>query len=206
MEQKYVFDFYNNIADEFNRTRAYVWKGVKNFIDKLPTNSFLGEIGCGNGRNLLYRKDIKTFGCDTCKKLLDICSKKKLNVKYGNIIDLPFKDNTFDNTICIAVIHHLTTFDKRIKAVNELVRVTKKNGKILFCVWSLQQPKKSRRIFNKGDNIVPWVTPDKKNTYDRYCHVFTKDELVYILSNINNITITDIFNEMGNWYVELNKN
>lgn len=46
----------------------------------------------------------------------------------------------------------------------------------------------------------------KKNTYNRYCHVFTKDEVVYILSNIDNITITNIFNEMSNWYVELNKN
>ena len=73
IEQEFVVDTYNKIADEFNITRYSVWNKVKNFIDSLESGSKLFEAGCGNGKNLTYRKDIQTYGCDISSGLIDVC-------------------------------------------------------------------------------------------------------------------------------------
>jgi len=42
--------------------------------------------------------------------LLDICREKKnAEVVKSNCLTLPFKDESFDAGICIAVLHHLST-------------------------------------------------------------------------------------------------
>jgi ubiquinone/menaquinone biosynthesis C-methylase UbiE len=46
---------YNKIAKEFDKTRVSVWSSVKNFLDALPVESTVLDIGCGNGKNMLYR-------------------------------------------------------------------------------------------------------------------------------------------------------
>ena len=88
---------------------------------------------------MLYRKDCINMGCDLSNNLVNICIQKNLNVVLGNILNIPYKNNIFDYTICIAVIHHLSSANKRKEAINELIRVTKKGGKILILVWRLNK-------------------------------------------------------------------
>ena len=58
-----IKDVYSKIAKEFNRTRWNVWPNVGNFIDSFEPNTVNGDIGCGNGKNMLHRtKDIKFIG------------------------------------------------------------------------------------------------------------------------------------------------
>ena len=44
VEQQFVQDTYEIIADRFNITRAYLWKGVKEFLNKVPAYSTIVEI------------------------------------------------------------------------------------------------------------------------------------------------------------------
>ena len=60
-----------------------------------------------------------------------------------------FRSNAFDVTICIAVIHHLSTDERRLHALKELVRITKISGLILTYVWALEQDKE------KANNVEP---------------------------------------------------
>ena len=191
-----------NIANEFNNTRYRPWTCVENFLDNIPKNSIIGDIGCGNGKNMLYRKDCTNIGCDFSENLVKICLEKNLNVISGDILNIPFKDNTFDYTICIAVIHHLSTNEKRKKAISELLRVTKPNGKILILVWALEQEPDSRRKFTEQDNMVNWK--DKKGNLlgKRYYYVFKQGE---IESLIPDNMIVESFYEKGNWGVVLKK-
>jgi ubiquinone/menaquinone biosynthesis C-methylase UbiE len=55
---------YDKIADQFNNTRYKIWGSVKTFMDALPINSSVLELGCGNGKNMLYRSDINIKGID----------------------------------------------------------------------------------------------------------------------------------------------
>lgn len=41
--------------------------------------------------------------------------------------------------ICIAVIHHLSTADRRLAAIKELIRIIKPGGRVLISVWALEQ-------------------------------------------------------------------
>ena len=105
-----IKNVYSKISKEFNRTRWNVWPNVGKFIDSFKSNTINGDIGCGNGKNMLHRtKDIKFVGVDICPEFLDICVNKKLEVIKGDILNIPISDNYFDNTICIAVIHHFKT-------------------------------------------------------------------------------------------------
>ena len=74
---------------------------------------------------MLYRDDIKMIGIDKCSKLADICKEKGLDVIEGDATRLPYKNNTFDFAISIAVIHHLSNSKRRLSALNEMIRIIK---------------------------------------------------------------------------------
>lgn len=203
IEEINVKQIYDKIANEFDNTRYRPWTCVENFLDSIPPNSNIGDIGCGNGKNMLYRKDCNNYGCDFSESLVKICLKKNLNVVIGDVLSIPYNDNIFDNTICIAVLHHLSTTEKRKKAIQELIRVTKGGGKILILVWALEQESDSRRKFVKQENMVDWK--DKKGNLlgKRYYYVFKKNELESLIDD--NIMIEKSFYERGNWGLILKK-
>jgi len=65
-----------------------------------------------------------------------------LDCKSGNIISLPFTDNSVESLSCMHVVEHIglerygDPFDPQgdLKAINELKRVIKQNGSLLFVV------------------------------------------------------------------------
>ncbi|KAJ9131052.1 hypothetical protein NKR19_g9644, partial [Coniochaeta hoffmannii] len=80
---------------------------------------------------------------------------------------LPFAEGRADFAICVAVVHHFSTKERRVEAVRALlrcVRPTRKGetgagGKVMVFVWALEQ-KGSRRGWDEGaeqDQLVPWV-------------------------------------------------
>ena len=91
----------------------------------------------------------------------------------------------FDYTICIAVIHHLSTVEKRKKAISELLRITKSNGEILILVWALEQETDSRRKFIKQDNYVDWKDKKQNLLGKRYYYVFKQNELESLIDDKN---------------------
>ena len=189
-----VQKFYNSNSKRFSQTRYSVWESVKKFNDKININTKILDAGCGNGKNMIYfqNKGHIVKGIDFSNNLLKICEDKNLDVKHSDIRYLPFNDNEFDNTISIAVIHHLSTHQDRINAINELIRVTKPNGKILITVWAIEQEEHSRRKFKLGDNIVPFEDSI------RYYHIFNETTFLDLIKHFN---IEEYFWEKGNWNV-----
>ena len=116
--------------------------------------------------------------------------------------NLPFKENSCDAIICIAVFHHLKTNEERIKSLKEMARVLKKNGTVLLSVWSFHQPQKTKRVFEKyGDIIVPWNK--RGNIYHRYYDIVEKGEFEK-LANVSGFGIKHESYECGNevYYLE----
>ena len=92
------------------------------------------DIGCGMGNfilELVYTKKFKKIiGIDFLKDTMEIaCENKKHfgNVVFiqGNMLNLPFKNNSFDLTVCINVLHHIHKEDFNL-AIDELIRITDK--------------------------------------------------------------------------------
>jgi len=104
------------------------------------------DIGCGRG---FYIKSLSLFnftkeicGIDLNPLYVEKAKKsypdnKRIRVKTGTIIDLPYPDEYFDFIICSEILEHVPD-DK--KALRELRRVLKYNGKLLVTVPNLYFP------------------------------------------------------------------
>ena len=204
-EKKYVYDTYSKIAHTFSNTRSYIWPSVKLFLDTLEPNSIILEVGCGNGKNLDYRKDCFNLGLDICTEFCEITSKKNIDAVIANNIALPIKTNSMDVVLSIAVIHHLSTSLGRLNAVKELVRVLKPGGKLLIQVWALEQPARSKRKFTDGDNFVEFKNKDGTICEQRYYYIFNENKFRDLFNTIYNIRIIELFLEQGNWVIHLEK-
>ena len=93
LERSNVLDVYNTIASEFDKTRHSIWNSVNDFVNDLQPKSTIADIGCGNGKNMLIRKDCDFVGCDLSTEMVNICQNKGLNVIEGNLLNIPFEDN-----------------------------------------------------------------------------------------------------------------
>ena len=58
---------YNEISSHFDKTRYYKWEWVTNFILETKKNATILDMGCGNGRNMEYPRDI--IGIDNSQNL-----------------------------------------------------------------------------------------------------------------------------------------
>ena len=82
------------------------------------------------------------IGCDNCKELLEIAAARDSEVSVGDCLELPFRTAVFDSVISIAVMHHLSTVERRVKAIDELCRITRPGGTLLVYVWAFEQDRR----------------------------------------------------------------
>lgn len=145
LEIEKVHKVYNEIGSHFSETRHSPWPNVENFIKSLRDGSILLDVGCGNGKYLGINDKIIKMGCDRSDALLQVCLERKFNVFQCDCLELPLYDGTVDAVISIAVIHHLATSERRIKAINEMVRVLITGGTALIYVWAKDQQKDNKK-------------------------------------------------------------
>jgi ubiquinone/menaquinone biosynthesis C-methylase UbiE len=201
---------YDIIALDFNKTRIMIWKCVQNFINEIvDKESFILDAGCGNGKNMLFLKNkgfVNIKGCDFSYSFIELCKSKYLNVEFGNLLNLPYETNLFDNIISIAVIHHLSTEEHRIKAISELLRVVKIGGQILITVSSFEFPFYKKMESLQQDLMIPWKTPKGDILGTRYYYLFKEGELEK-LCHLACPDLTNIYSffEHENWCVILTK-
>ena len=200
-------DTYEEIAEQFSETRAYVWQCVKDFTNLIIDNSNILEIGCGNGKNMEYilkTNSVNLIGIDTCKKFVSMCQEKKLNVILGDALKLHFEDSKFDYVLCIAMFHHLLTEEEQDISFKEMLRVMKTGAIGILTCWATEQPFESKFKFHQGVNIVLWKGKEKTKT--RYYYVYSEEMFLHFFMKYEQITIIKIYNEVGNWILLFKKN
>ncbi len=93
------------------------------------------DVGCGTGIYALTftKMGLEVTCLDMSKRMLDIAKKKSkdMDVILGNVREIPFKDNTFDLIVGVTLIEFL---DEPEKAVKEMRRVLKQNGRLILGV------------------------------------------------------------------------
>jgi ubiquinone/menaquinone biosynthesis C-methylase UbiE len=112
------------------------------FLDKyLPRSGLILDAGGGPGRYSieLAKKGYGMVLVDISPKCLEIAKREikssnvedKVKVLEGSIVDLTrFDDELFDAVICLGPLSHLINKPDREKALNEILRVAKKNAPI----------------------------------------------------------------------------
>ena len=208
MENIYVKRVYDDIGEYFDKTRAYLWCGIKYFVISIEKDSLVLDVGCGNGKNMLIRDDCNFIGVDNSTTLVNICKKKKLNVILADMRFLPFNDNIFSYLISVASFHHLSKETDRINTLIEFSRVLKKGGHLFLQVWDdmkVKNKQKFKKLENTGDYLVRWQNQDKTNICFRFYHLMNKNEIINLVNKTNLYSIKNISYEMQNWIFILEK-
>lgn len=205
---------YDHFALHFNETRKAIWSNVGKFLDNIPKYSLVADIGCGNGKYTCYRQDIFVIANDICIPLLQtIENKYKYKYEYlydccvANGLYLPYKEKKFQYAISIAVLHHISDYESRLKFIKNIINILEPGGKLLFTVWAHEQTIKKKWIWQgNGDYLIPWLDKYSKQTFYRFYHLFSYDEIKQFVNALENVIICDIVFEKDNWCVELQLN
>jgi alkylated DNA repair dioxygenase AlkB/SAM-dependent methyltransferase len=186
-ERNHVHKVYDAIAIQWNHTRGkrnVIWPGATNFIQTLRAGSIIADVGCGDGK---YFETCRTsghfvIGTDISIPLLqtsslssrnsnaDSTGAPKTDVVGADCIQMPFKSSCFDAVLCIAVMHHLSTIERRKQCLRELRRLLVHNGIAMIQAWALEQKRDSRHNFGATDVLVPF------NAQPRYLKPNTTEE------------------------------
>ncbi len=201
--QNKMASFYDIHAADFSKSRFRIWPHVQQFLDKLPSNSKVLDIGCGNGKNMIYGQTRhEMIGLEQSEALCNICTERGLNVIQGDALKLPFPDKSFDAIIMIAVIHHINP-KEHITVLNEITRVLKPNGTCLITNWAVEQPENSKRKFTLGLNMVTWK--DKEEVPLPYWVIDKSVAEDYINSLPTGLNCNMLTWDAGNWEFWLQK-
>jgi len=99
------------------------------------------DVACGNGNTAITagRKSAKITGIDITSELLDLAAEEAkiaqvdgITWKEGNAQNLPFEDESFD--VVLSTFGHMFAPQPDLVS-KEVIRVTKKGGRIGFATW-----------------------------------------------------------------------
>ncbi|KAI7863935.1 S-adenosyl-L-methionine-dependent methyltransferase [Spinellus fusiger] len=214
-EQSHVHEVYEVIATHFSDTRYKPWPVVETFLNDLPKGSVGADVGCGNGKYLKVNPSLVVLGSDRSSNLIRIVNERGLEGMVADSLRLPYRAKTFDFVISIAVIHHFSTPERRLLAIEELLRILRPGGRLLVFVWALEQTKFSKRKFeaDKQDVFVPWTLskkpsqeeetsqPSESVVYNRYYHLFKQGELDELVQRVPGVDIEATGYDRDNHYV-----
>lgn len=189
IERSSVHTVYNAIAPHFSATRFAVWPRVKEFIESIPYGSIVADVGCGNGKYFGVRsKDIYISGSDRSEGLALVASKRLCPSADTGIIEcphsdvaiadglfLPYRRGSFDAAISIAVIHHMSSVERRVALIDAIGSILRVGGRAIITAWATEQhdmekiqkwekiqapdPNDPPGYSSPNDYFVPWHLP-----------------------------------------------
>ena len=197
---------YEKIAKHFDETRVAYWKSVKEFLEGLEKGCVVLDCGCGNGKYSSLRRDLVFVSLDVTWELLEIASakgKRNSDFIWGSCCSLPLRDKCVDVSICVAVLHHVEGFDRRVAVVRELLRCSR--GGVLLTVWAREQEIKKgwqERKTGSNDFFIPWLDKYTGVRYNRMYHLFAREEVDLLVQAVGGC-VKEIRYECNNWVIFL---
>lgn len=145
--EKYIKNVYNKFGKEYHKTReeksaSRLYNDYLEVPEMLKAvgnikNKKLLDVGCGSGIHIkkYEKKGAKCFGVDISQTMIDIAKEKNPNIEFkvGTMIDLPYKNNSFDVVTMSLAVHYINDWTKIFKEVN---RVLKKDGLFYYSTES----------------------------------------------------------------------
>jgi tRNA (uracil-5-)-methyltransferase TRM9 len=206
-EAQHVHGVYDHIAPHFSSTRYKPWPQVEAFVQALPQNALMLDIGSGNGKNLgLAPAAVTDIGCDRSIELLKIARHRGCESVRADGLALPFRSGSCDAVLSIAVVHHFATPERRLAAVRELYRLLRPGGALLVYVWAVEQSKDR----GGADVLIKWEVhhryDDDGAVYQRYYHLFKQGELAALCAAVGDGAVVErVFFDKENWCAVLRR-
>lgn len=179
-----VHDVFSSIANKYERLNTILtlnidksWRRKAITICELKEGYKVLDLCCGTGQMVehackIVGKNTEVIGLDFNEEMIAVGYKSrceslkeyKYKLMKGDVLDLPFEDNSFDRVI---ISFGLRNVNDKKKALAEIYRVLKVGGKAICLELSKPQIYILKNIYNIYFNhIVPIVgyigTADKK--------------------------------------------
>jgi len=124
----------NNLQTEFGNIDIYLFDQL--LKGRFDTCRKVIDIGCGNGRNIVYflRNGYEVHGIDMAPEAISTVKELSANLAPGNAVenfvvssveDLPYEASSFDLAICSAVFHFASSpahFEEMVKSVWRILK------------------------------------------------------------------------------------
>jgi len=168
-----VAEMFDNISGKYDFLNHFfslgidkIWRRkVRNIVKDIPHNNLL-DVATGTGDlavALSKLEGAKIIGVDISNKMLEVgkvkVEKKKLSdrieLKYGDSLNLPFDDNKFD---AVTVAFGVRNFENIGKGLSEISRVLNKDGKIIVLEFSNPSKFPVKQLFNfYSRRLMPFI-------------------------------------------------
>jgi ubiquinone/menaquinone biosynthesis C-methylase UbiE len=176
-----------SFKDWFEREKAFLRENIK-------SDSLVLEVGCGNGRSIFDLLSVtqNITGIDHDPKTIDEAKKnfssyKTINLQVANATALPFNNNTFEYVLCLSTFVNFA--DAKYRALEEMKRVLKSDGKIIMSVYNEDALPDRMSIYKKIGLKLQSVDNGKvvfdENFVDNISEQFSESELLDIFSKSN---------------------
>ncbi|KAI6239630.1 Alkylated DNA repair protein alkB-like protein 8 [Aphelenchoides fujianensis] len=188
-------DFTRRAPIAFDTTRFSIWPAFRRFLESFPPGSLLFDAGCGNGKYLCFDVPLVRIGCDYSENLCRIAASKGCAVFRADVLALPLRAECADGVLCAAVVHHLATPERRLRAFQQLARVLKPGGRALVSGWAMKQKGSfyDKMRANRADAFSVSITSSRRAEMDA------------IVGRLDGCRLLNSFHEQGNWFVEFEK-
>ena len=167
---------------EFFVTNFYVHKFLQKF-----ENPKIADIGAGTGAYAvpLAQEGFDVTAVEYVKSNLQKLRAKRSNVKtfLGDAKNLSmFKDSIFDVTLVFGPMYHATSFDDKIKILNEAKRITKSGG-LIFVAYYMNEYAVLIHGF-RDNNILQSLI---ENKVDKNFKIICSDDDIYSFERLSDI-------------------
>ncbi len=130
---------FNSVACIYDKTRSPPEHVMRQLLETLSSelSSYrtILDVGVGTGRfaKPLQDSGFEVVGIDIAKKMVSMAEERGVsNLLLGDVCFLPFKDNSFDATVCIHVLHLISEWKT---ALQEICRVARSVMVSIFYVY-----------------------------------------------------------------------
>jgi alkylated DNA repair protein alkB family protein 8 len=161
LEDLHVNAVYNAIAPHFSATRFAVWPKVRQFVESLPSAALVADVGCGNGKYFGLRRDIYVLGSDRSQGLAGVAARRlarrpstapdasplRADVAVADAMALPYRPGICDAVLCIAVLHHISSAERRLRLLGQLARSLRPGESVCMRVWGWGEARVAGRMF-----------------------------------------------------------
>tara|TARA_Y100000310_G_C20664975_1_gene806982 strand:+ start:1055 stop:1702 length:648 start_codon:yes stop_codon:yes gene_type:complete len=202
--EKFLQDLPASYAEWLNHEPTYL-------LENIEEGSSVLEVGCGNGRSLkvLLKRTKNITGIDHDQTAVDHAKENMPEAKFekADAVDLPFDDNSFDYVLCLTSFANFG--DKKFKALEEMKRVLKNDGFILFSVFAENALPERMKAYKKFNLKIKEVSDKGKVLFDELTDAnvseqFSKQDLENIFKQVNLYPI-EIFRVGIGYFAKLSK-
>lgn len=129
--------------------KKVIKKEAEYIYNELSTCEKILDVGCGIGSFEQNLPSLNIIGLDILTEMLEEARQRSDRIfVQGNAEHMAFRDSAFDAVFTVTTLDFLDHYQK---AIEEIVRVTKRNGKILAMMLNPKSEYFRREIKKPGD-------------------------------------------------------